>query len=79
MKDISRNDRELMQATESMFVFDNLIMSDERHCRHCCALSIMNYYFGLKGVDERWGCSRACRKGLQQILLMKWKHLGQFV
>ena len=31
MKDISRNDRELMQAiTESMFVFDNLIMSDER-------------------------------------------------
>ena len=31
MKDIARNDRELMQAiTESMFVFDNLIMSDER-------------------------------------------------
>ena len=54
MKDISRNDRELMQAiTESMFVFDNLIMSDERSLQTLLR-SIDNelLVLALKGADE---------------------------
>ena len=54
MKDISRNDRELMQAiTESMFVFDNLIMSDERSLQTLLR-SVDNelLVLALKGADE---------------------------
>ena len=54
MKDISRNDRELMQAiTESMFVFDNLIMSDERSFQTLLR-SVDNelLVLALKGADE---------------------------
>jgi len=54
MKDISRNDRELMQAiTESMFVFDNLIMSDERSLQTLLR-SVDNelLLLALKGADE---------------------------
>ena len=49
MKDISRNDRELMQAiTESMFVFDNLILSDERSLQTLLrSVWIMNCWFLL--------------------------------
>jgi len=54
MKDISRNDRELMQAIqESMFVFDNLIMSDERSLQTLLR-SVDNelLVLALKGADE---------------------------
>ena len=54
MKDISRNDRELMQAiTESMFIFDNLIMSDERSLQTLLR-SVDNelLVLALKGADE---------------------------
>ena len=54
MKDISRNDRELMQAiTESMFVFDNLILSDERSLQTLLR-SVDNelLVLALKGADE---------------------------
>ena len=54
MKDIARNDRELMQAiTESMFVFDNLIMSDERSLQTLLR-SVDNelLVLALKGADE---------------------------
>ena len=54
MKDISRNDRELMQAIqESMFVFDNLIMSDDRSLQTLLR-SVDNelLVLALKGADE---------------------------
>ena len=54
MKDIARNDRELMQAiTESMFVFDNLILSDERSLQTLLR-SVDNelLVLALKGADE---------------------------
>ena len=54
MKDISRNDRELRQAiTESMFIFDNLIMSDERSLQTLLR-SVDNelLVLALKGADE---------------------------
>ena len=53
MKDISRNDRELMQAIGSMFVFDNLIMSDERSLQTLLR-SVDNelLVLALKGADE---------------------------
>ena len=54
MKDNSRTDRELMQAiTESMFVFDNLIMSDERSLQTLLR-SVDNelLVLALKGADE---------------------------
>ena len=54
MKDISRDDRELMQAIqESMFVFDNLIMSDDRSLQTLLR-SVDNelLVLALKGADE---------------------------
>ena len=54
MKDISRNDRELMQAIqESMFVFDNLIMSNDRSLQTLLR-SVDNelLVLALKGADE---------------------------
>ena len=54
MKDISRNDRELMQAIqESMFVFNNLIMSDDRSLQTLLR-SVDNelLVLALKGADE---------------------------
>lgn len=54
MKDIAKNNKNLMQAIqESMFVFDNLIMSDERSLQTLLrSIDTELLVLALKGADE---------------------------
>ena len=55
MKDIARADKNLMQSIqESMFVFDNLIMSDDRSLQTLLrAIDTELLVMALKGADEQ--------------------------
>ena len=79
---LKEDDEDLMVAIqESMFVFDNLIMSMTSRSRHCCVAPIPRILFWrLKVLMNRCvkSCSAVCHHVRQPICRMKWRPLVRY-
>ena len=80
MKSLGRDDKQLMQLIqENMFVFDNLIMADDKSLQTLLRnVETELLVLSLKGADEplREKYSLVCQQELRQIFRMKWVQWG---